>query len=43
MRLEEKILSSISGRGDSMAGERAGDLTLMGERFPSMEHRGVEK
>jgi hypothetical protein len=43
VRLEKKIFSSIAGRGGSIAGERIGDLTLMGESFPSMEQREVEK
>jgi hypothetical protein len=43
VRLEKKVFSSIAGRGGSIAGERIGNLTLMGERFPSMEQREVEK
>jgi len=40
---EEKIFSSMAGGGGAIAGERIGDLTLVGERFPSMEQREVEK
>ena len=40
---EEEIFSSIAGRGGAIAGERIGHLTLVGERFPSMEQREVEK
>ena len=43
VRLEEEILSSISGRSDSMADERARDLALMGKRFPPMEQREAKK